>query len=187
MLNLRSRRSLVLATILSLFIAIVLPSVTFAGQGRGRGGGQDRRSEKGNDGRYGRRDDRGEGNNRRDTRKADKFINGHDARDGRWDGRGPSRNRTLYRSDWYTRYRNSNRNQRRDYILQNQYRNDSLYNNQNYRSANRNQRRDYNRYYQVGNDSLYYNENYRGTYYPEPTRDLLGGILGRILSGFIGQ
>ena len=113
MLNLRSRRSLVLGTTLSLFIAIALPSVSFAGQGRGRGherrseGRDDRRFEQRDDKRFGRPDDRREDNFKRDKKKSVKFINGHDARDGRWDGRGPRRNRSF---DSWDRDGDRNRN-----------------------------------------------------------------------------
>ena len=141
MLNFRNRGSFVFAAVLWLFVAIVLPTATFAGQGRGHGRGQERQSEQrddrrisnnddrrfddrddrryGNrdnrrysnnddrrfddrdDRRYNDRDDRRHSNNRRDKRKADKFINGHDARDGRWDGRGPRRNRNRYNNGDY--------------------------------------------------------------------------------------
>ena len=153
MLTLRSQRSLVFAAILSLFVAIALPSVTFAGQGRGNG--QERRSEKRNDNRYNRDAYSRNGNNGRNQKKAVRFINGHDARDGRWDGHGPQRNQSLYRSDWNNRHRNANRNQRRYNNRQDQYRNGWLYD----------------------------NVDYRRTYSTEPERDILGSIVRIILGG----
>ncbi len=60
----RNRNMLLIVATLCLLAA--LPATTF-GQGRGRGGGQEK--------------------------KLDRFVNGHDARDGRWDGRGPGYSR----------------------------------------------------------------------------------------------
>jgi hypothetical protein len=56
--------------------ALLLPTLTFAGQGRGKGRGhkQDNKIKQQN-------------------KKNEKFNNGHDARDGRRDGRGPTRDR----------------------------------------------------------------------------------------------
>jgi hypothetical protein len=95
----KTNRMIVLSTIVSLFIAIMLPSVAFADHNRGRGRGQERRYERRDD----RRDYNGYDRNRRDKRKQDKFINGHDARDGRWDGRGPNRHHSYYQDDRYDR------------------------------------------------------------------------------------
>lgn len=146
MSTLKTKRVLVCTAILSLFIAIVLPSAAYANNDRGRG--QERR--------YERRDDRRGGNYRRDKRKQEKFVNGHDARDGRWDGRGPRRYQSLNRSDRQNyNYRVVNRNQRRYYNRSDQYRTDRRYNNDYYRGANSNVR----------------------------SRDVIGGILGTILSG----
>jgi hypothetical protein len=64
MMGSKNNGSTLWAVILTLIIAIGLPSLALANpQGRGRGRGQDK--------------------------KAEKFKNRHDARDGRWDGRGP--------------------------------------------------------------------------------------------------
>lgn len=146
MSNSKTKRMLVCTAILSLFIAIVLPSAAYADNDRGRG----------HERRYERRDDRRGGNYRRDKRKQEKFINGHDARDGRWDGRGPRRNRSFNRTFW------------QDYK---------------YRNENRDRRRYYNRTYQNRNDRRYDNDYYRGPTSNVRTRDIIGGILGTILSG----
>ena len=162
MSNLRTKRVLVGTTILSLFVALVMPSIAFAGQNRGRGQEKrdERRSERidNRDDRYDRedRDDRDHNNYRRDKRKRAKFINGHDARDGRWDGRGPQHNR------WSNRYD------------RNRY---------GYRKAIRNRRRQIDSYDQLRSDRQfdYYDNRTSGSNFG--TRDLLGGILGNILLG----
>ena len=46
----------------------------------------------------------GNGRERGQAKKFDKFVNGHDARDGRWDGRGPRRGLL-----WTSRGRGRNR------------------------------------------------------------------------------
>jgi len=56
--------------------ALMLPTLSFAGQGRGHGGGQKQAKKA-----------------KQQNKKDEKFNNGHDARDGRRDGRGPRRDR----------------------------------------------------------------------------------------------
>jgi len=81
----RNRNMLVVVASLCLLAA--LPSMGFA-QGRGRGGGQEK--------------------------KLDRFVNGHDARNGRWDGRGPGYSRrSLIGNDM--RHRRSNRFRNQDF------------------------------------------------------------------------
>jgi len=56
--------------------ALMLPTLSFAGQGRGHGGGHKQAKKA-----------------KQQNKKDEKFNNGHDARDGRRDGRGPRRDR----------------------------------------------------------------------------------------------
>jgi hypothetical protein len=63
-------------TVFAIVAALMLPSLSFAGQGRGNKGGN-----------------KHDNKIKQKNKKNEKFNNGHDARDGRRDGRGPTRDR----------------------------------------------------------------------------------------------
>jgi hypothetical protein len=69
--------------VFAIIAALMLPTLSFAGQGRGHGKShkQEKKIIKQNK------------KNDKQNKKDDKFNNGHDARDGRRDGRGPTRDR----------------------------------------------------------------------------------------------
>jgi hypothetical protein len=62
--------------IFAIVAALVLPTLSFAGQGRGHGNSHKQEKKL-----------------KKQDKKNEKFNNGHDARDGRRDGRGPTRDR----------------------------------------------------------------------------------------------
>ena len=107
MLKLTSKHKLIFAAVLTLLVAVALPTAAFGQKDRGRNQdrGYDRGYDRDDDRDYDRdddrRDDRRKNRYSKYKKKSGKFINGHDARDGRWDGRGPRRHRSFNRRNRY--------------------------------------------------------------------------------------